>query len=131
MNLLWLVIGVAAVAGLVAAGSSFEYRNAVVLGIAGPAVAAGASWFMTTRTWAREHSALLPWMLRAFWVKALFFVAYVGVVLGVFGAGLRPFVLSFTVTFLATHLAEAFELRRLMAPVLAPRDGASGRDGAG
>ena len=55
-------------------------------------------------------------------------MAYVGVALGVLDVRLRPFVLSFTVTFLATHLAEAFELRRLMAPVLAPRDGASDRD---
>jgi hypothetical protein len=86
---------------------------------------------MTSRTWAREPSALLPWMLKAFWVKALFFVAYVVVVLAVLDVRLRPFVLSFTVTFLVTHLAEAFELRRLMATVLAPRAGASGREGTG
>ena len=104
---------------------------AVVLGIAGPVIAAVVSWRMTKRTWGRDPAALLPLMLRAFWVKALFFVAYVVVVLTMSGARLRPFVLSFTVTFLATHLAEAFELRRLMAPVLAPREGASGRDGTG
>ena len=131
MNALWWVMAVAVAVGLWAMGSKFEHSGAVVLGIAGPAVAAGASWMMTTRTWAKEPAALLPLMLRAFWVKALFFVAYVVVVLTVFGARLRPFVLSFTITFLATHLAEAFELRRLMAPVLAPRQGASGSDGTG
>lgn len=90
----------------------------VVLGIAGPALAGVVSWKMTTRTWARDQASLLPWMLRAFAVKVLFFVIYVVVVLGVFDAGLRPFVVSFTVTFLAAHLAEAYCLRRLMAPVL-------------
>ena len=91
---------------------------AVVLGVAGPLIAGVVSWRMTTRTWARDHAALLPWMLRAFAVKALCFVVYVVVVLGVLDVTLRPFVLSFTVTFLATHLAEAYCLRRLMAPVL-------------
>jgi hypothetical protein len=131
MNALWWVIGVAGAVGVWVSGSRYENWGAVVLGIAGPAAAAGASRVLTTRTWARDPAALLPLMLRAFWVKALFFVAYVGVTMAVFGVGLRPFVLSFTVTFLATHLAEAFELRRLMAPVLAPREGASGRDGTG
>lgn len=91
---------------------------AVALGIAGPVIAGAVSWRMTTRTWAKDPPALLPWMLRAFAVKALFFVGYVVVVLAVFGAELRPFVLSFTVAFLAAHLAEAYCLRRLMAPVL-------------
>ena len=131
MNALWWVMGVAVAAGVWVWASQYEYSGEVVLGIAGPVVAAGTSWTMTTRTWAREHSALLPLMLRAFWVKALFFVAYVVVVMAGFGVALRPFVLSFTATFLAAHLAEAFELRRLMAPVLAPREGASGRDGTG
>ena len=96
-------------------------RWAIVLGIAGPAIAGVVSWRMTTRTWARDPAALLPLMLRAFWVKALFFVAYVVVALAVVGVRLRPFVLSFTVTFLALHLVEAFLLRRLMAPVLERR----------
>ena len=91
---------------------------AVGLGIAGPAIAGVVSWSLTTRTWAREPAALLPFMLRAFAVKVLFFVTYVVVVLAVFDAGLRPFVVSFTVTFLAAHLAEAYCLRHLMAPVL-------------
>ena len=66
MNALWWVIGVAAVAGVWVSGSRYEYSGAVVLGIAGPAIAAGVSWMMTTRTWAREHAALLALMFRAF-----------------------------------------------------------------
>lgn len=91
---------------------------AVVLGIVGPVIVGVASWRMTTRTWARDPASLLPWMIRAFVVKVLFFVTYVVVVLAVFGAELRPFALSFTATFLIAHLAEAYCLRRLMAPVL-------------
>ena len=41
---------------------------AVVLGIAGQAIAEVVSWRMTTRTWARDPAALLPLMMRAFWV---------------------------------------------------------------
>ena len=90
----------------------------VLLGVAGPAVVAGASWALMTRTWTRDPAALLPLLLRAFAVKALIFIGYVALVAGVFDVRLTPFVLSFTVAFLATYLAEAYGLWRMMAPVL-------------
>lgn len=113
MNALWWVIGLAVAAGVGVFGAGYGHREAVALGIAGPVMVAGASWTLTSRTWARDPVAVLPLMLRAFAVKALFFVAYVVVMLGVFDQRLRPFVISFTSTFLATHLAEAYCLRRL------------------
>ena len=85
------------------------------LGIAGPVIVASGSWTMTTRTWARDKAALLPWMIRAFAAKAMFVVAYVVMMLKVVDARPMPFVLSFIGTYLATHLAEAYCLRRLMA----------------
>ena len=131
MNAVWWVIAIAMGTGLGASVAGFDGAvvRAVWLGIAGPVVVAGSSWTLTTRTWARDKAALLPVMFRAFVVKVLFVVAYVVVMLKVADAWPAPFLLSFIVTFLATHLAEAFELRRLMAQVLAPREGASGRDG--
>lgn len=122
MNALWWVLGVAVTVGVgVSVFVNGPEGGAVLLGVAGPVAASGASWTLTTRTWARDKAALLPWMLRAFAAKVLFFVAYVVVMLKVVGARPVPFILSLTVTFFATHLAEAYCLRRLMAPVLMER----------
>ena len=117
MNALWWVIVLALSTGVGASLAGFDEGlvRAVWLGIAGPVVMAGASWTLTTRTWARDKAALLPLMLRAFAVKAMLVVAYVVVMLKVADARPMPFVLSFIGTYLATHLAEALCLRRLMA----------------
>ncbi|HUR21505.1 MAG TPA: hypothetical protein VMZ90_11890 [Vicinamibacterales bacterium] len=117
MNALWWVIAIAILAGAGGSvvGSGDGFARAVWLGIAGPVVMAGASWTVTTRTWASEKAALLPLMIRAFAVKAMFVVAYVVMMLKVVEVRPMPFVLSFIGTYLATHLAEAYCLRRLMA----------------
>ena len=117
MNALWWVIAVAISAGVMVslAGPGDGFVRAVWLGIAGPVVMAGASWTVTTRTWAADKASLLPVMLRAFAVKALGVVAYVVVMVTVAEARPMPFFLSFIGTYLATHLAEAYCLRRLMA----------------
>ena len=119
MNALWWVIAIAISAGVGASvfgsGSAEGVVRAVWLGIAGPVVMAAASWTLTTRTWARDKAALLPLMLRAFAVKVMCVVAYVVVMVKVADARPMPFLLSFIGTYLATHLAEAYCLRRLMA----------------
>lgn len=117
MNALWSVIAMvlAAATGVSMSGMAADDVRAVWLGIAAPVVMAATSWTITTKTWARDQAALLPVMLRAFAVKAMFVVAYVVVMLKVFDARPRAFVLSFSVAYLATHLAEAYCLRRLMA----------------
>jgi hypothetical protein len=117
MNALWWVIAIAIAAGVGASivGPDEGTIRAVWLGIAGPVVMAGASWTVTTRTWARDKAALLPVMLRAFAVKVMCVVAYVVMMLKVADARPTPFLLSFIGTYLATHLAEAYCLRRLMA----------------
>ena len=116
MHALWWVIGVAVATGVAVAMLGRGYE--VLLGVAGPAVVAGASWVLMTRTWARDPVALLPLLLRAFAVKALIFIGYAALVAGVFDVRLTPFAISFTVAFLATYLAEAYGLWRMMAPVL-------------
>jgi hypothetical protein len=117
MNALWGVITLAVAAGAGASVAGFDEGavRAVWLGIAGPVVMAGASWTMTSRTWAREKAALLPLMLRAFAVKVMFVVAYVVGMLTVADARPEPFIVSFILTFMATHFAEAYCLRRLTA----------------
>ena len=117
MNALWWVIAIAVAAGLGVSVGGFEAGEvrAVWLGIVGPAVMAGASWTVTTRTWARDKAALLPVMLRAFAVKAMVVVAYVVAMVKLADARPMPFFLSFIGTYLAAHLAEAYCLRRLMA----------------
>lgn len=116
MRVLWWVIGVAVAAGV--AMALLGHGSEVLLGVAGPAVVAGASWVIMMRTWAKDPVALLPFLLRAFAVKALLFIAYVALIAGVFDVRLTPFAISFTVAFLATYLAEAYGLWRMMAPVL-------------
>lgn len=118
MNALWWVVAIAIAAGVGAsvAGLEVSVMRAVWLGIAGPVVMAGTSWTLTTRTWARDKAALLPVMLRAFGVKAMCVVAYVVMMVKVVDARPMPFLLSFIGTYMATHLAEAYCLRRLMAP---------------
>jgi hypothetical protein len=110
---LWWAIGVLMVIGssVVAAG----HGTGVLLGVAAPAVVAGVSWVAMTRTWSRAPEALWPLMLKAFVAKALFFVGYSGIVLGVMEARALPFVIGFAASFLVTHLTEALYLRRLLA----------------
>lgn len=119
MNALWWVIAIAIASGVAASMfvSGEGAVRAVWLGIAGPVLMAAASWTVTTRTWAADKTALLPVMLKAFAVKAMVVVVYVVVMVKVAEARPMPFFLSFIATYLATHLAEAYCLRRLMATV--------------
>src|SRR6266508_2173774 len=102
----WLIV--AAIVGLRAGGD-------VLLGMLAPLVAATVSWILTERTWRRDPSRVTGLMLGAFGVKAVFFGAYVAVMIK--GAGLRPvpFVAGFTGYFIALYLVEALLLRRMFA----------------
>jgi hypothetical protein len=86
---------------------------AVVLGIVGPLVVAGASWVAAERTWRREPQRLTAVMMVAFAAKLVFFAAYVAFMLSVLSLRPVPFVASFMTSFIALHLGEAFALRRL------------------
>ena len=77
-----------------------------------------ASYRAKVRAWRRSPDALLPLMLKAFPAKVVFFVGYVGLVLGTTDVRLVPFVGSFASVFLLTHLTEAVYLRRLLGEVL-------------
>jgi hypothetical protein len=115
MQALWWVIGIALTTGVAVAVSGRGYE--VLLGVAGPSVVAAVSWWFMARAWARDPVSLLPLMLRAFVAKVVVFVGFVVLVAGVLNVRLTPFVISFTVAFVATYAAEARGLWRMMAPV--------------
>jgi hypothetical protein len=85
------------------------------LGLAGPLGATGASWVLVERTYRRNPAQLTSLMVTAFAGKLVFFGAYVAIGLSVLSRRPVPFVLSFTVSFIALHLTEAVCLRRLFA----------------
>jgi hypothetical protein len=116
MRVLWWVNGVALATGVAVA--VLGRGTDVLLGVLGPVAVAGVSWVLMVRAWTRNPASLLPLLLRAFAVKALVFIGYVGLLAGVFEVRLAPFAASFTVAFVATYAAEAYGLSRLMAPVL-------------
>lgn len=88
----------------------------IVLGMAGPLLAAVATWVMVERTFTSSHpERLTPLMIQAFAVKMVFFAAYVVVMLKVLPVRPIEFVVSFTSYFIALHLIEALCMRRLFA----------------
>ena len=87
----------------------------VVLGMLGPLAAATVSWVLTERTYRRRPERLTAMMATAFFVKMVFFGAYVAVMLKVVGVHPVPFIASFTSYFIALYLTEALLMRRLFA----------------
>jgi hypothetical protein len=95
---------------------------AVLLGMVGPLVVASVTWVLAERTYTRHPERLTSVMVQAFAGKLVFFGAYVAVMLKVLSLRPVPFVVSFTMYFIALHLAEALLLRRLFAGgIRAPR----------
>jgi hypothetical protein len=87
----------------------------ILLGAIAPLVVASGTWVLMERTYTRNPEQLTPLMVKAFAAKMVFFGVYVAVMLR--GLSLRPlpFMVSFTSSFVALHLIEAFCLRRLLA----------------
>lgn len=84
-------------------------------GMAGPLVAACGTWALIERTYRLAPDRLTALMVAGFGVKAVFFGAYVAVMV----RGLRltpiPFAASFTGYFVALLLVEALAMRKLFA----------------
>ncbi len=87
----------------------------VLLGMLAPLVATTVSWVMTERTWRRDPRRVAALMLGAFGAKAVFFGAYVAVMIKVIGLRPVPFVAGFTGYFIGLYLIEALLLRRMFA----------------
>jgi hypothetical protein len=109
---LWWTMGIVVASGILwaATGGGFE----VLLGVVAPVVTTALSWVSVTRAWATAPASSLAVMIRGFVVKAVFFIAWVTIVLKGFEVRPEPFVASLTVSFLALHFMEAWHLKRLM-----------------
>lgn len=109
---LWVAMGVAVASGILwaALGRGTE----VLLGVVAPVVTTAASWVSVTRVWALDPAASLAVLIRGFIVKAVFFIAWVTIVLKGFEVRPEPFVASLTTSFLVLHFIEAWYLKRLM-----------------
>ena len=83
-------------------------------GMAAPLVATVATWIAAARTHAAAPARMAGVMMTGFALKAVFFGVYVAVMLR--GMAMRPvpFVVSFTVYFIALYAMEALFLRRLL-----------------
>jgi hypothetical protein len=106
------------VTSLVAAGAAIALGGRgitaeVLLGMAAPLAAAGASWVLIERTFKRDPQQLTALMIGAFGAKMLFFGAYVVLMLAVVGLRPVPFIVSFTGYFIALYLTEALLMRRM------------------
>jgi hypothetical protein len=87
----------------------------VLFGMAGPLAVTVTSWVLVERTYRQHPERLTSVMVAAFGAKMVFFGVYVAVMLKLFSLRPVPFALSFTAYFIALHLAEAFNLKRLFA----------------
>jgi len=87
----------------------------ILTGMAAPLAAAAVSWVLIERTYRRDPVRLTAVTMAGFVAKAVFFGAYVAVMLKVFGMRPVPFVASFTGYFIALYLAEALLMRQMFA----------------
>ena len=116
MTFVWLAAAISIVSsGFVAVFVVPAVAREVMLGMAAPLVVATGSFVMMDRTFRRDPGRLTRLLVRGFVVKMVVFGLYI--VVGVSTFGLEPvaFVVSFTVYFVALHLAEAARLQRLLS----------------
>lgn len=85
----------------------------VAAGMLGPLVAASATWWLIDRTTRINPAALTSLMMAAFFVKLVFFGAYVVIVLKGLQIAPVPFITTFTAYFVGLYVVEAVLLHRL------------------
>ena len=106
----------------IATGLGYEgVARPVFGGMLGPLIAVVATWIVTVRTYRRNPAAVAGLMMRAFFVKVLFFAAYVVVMVKVAELPARPFGLSFTAFFIGLYAVEAVSIARLSRQPGQPR----------
>jgi hypothetical protein len=92
-----------------------EYAPEIVLGMLGPLVSAVATWQIIERAHAVAPERLTNAMITAFGIKMILFAAYVLVVLVALHRRPVPFAASFTIYYVALHVAETVLLKRRLA----------------
>ncbi len=111
MRVVWAVVG--SVLSALVAVLTTPYGREVWWGMLGPLMVLAATWLLTERVYKANPERLTSVMIGAFAGKLVFFGAYVGLAIGVFGVQPVPFAVCFTGYFIALHLIEALWLKRL------------------
>ncbi len=112
----WWMVGLAALTWMAAAVyPGFDSDRDVLLGMLAPLAGAVGTWVLVARTYPSRPERLTSVMVAAFGAKLVWFGAYVAVMLTVMEVRPVPFVISFTMYFIALHLFEALCLKRLFA----------------
>ena len=118
----WWMAGSALVSWLIVAViPGVESDREVLFGMLAPLVGALGTWVLVARTYPSNPERLTGVMVAAFGGKLVFFGAYVTVMLKVLQLQPLPFVISFTVYFIALHMFEALCLQRLFGRGAAPQ----------
>jgi hypothetical protein len=112
----WWMIAAAILSWVVVAGVAGGRANPELLyGMVGPLAAAAVSWIITKRTYTAAPERLMGVLITGMAIKAVFFGAYVVVMLRILALRPGPFIASFTSYFIALHMMEALFMRRLFA----------------
>jgi hypothetical protein len=110
------MIAVSILSWVIVAGVAGGRANPEVLyGMVGPLAVAAVSWVVTKRTYAAARERLMGVLITGMAIKAVFFGAYVVVMLRILALRPGPFIASFTSYFIALHMMEALFMRRLFA----------------
>lgn len=112
----WWMIAAAILSWVAVAGLTGGRANPEALyGMAGPLAVAAVSWIITKRTYTAAPERLMGVLITGMAIKAVFFGAYVVVMLRILALRPGPFIASFTSYFIALHMMEALFMRRLFA----------------
>lgn len=123
MNPLWWMIAAGVLTSVAATGvGGAAVHPEIVLGMAGPLAATGATWVLAERTFRAAPGQLTGVMLAALLAKMVFFAGYVAIMLRVVGLRPTPFVVSFTCYFIGLYAMEALFLSRLFGGAMKPSE---------
>jgi hypothetical protein len=107
--LVWVTAACIASAAMLA----LRWGREIWVGMFAPLIVVSVTWLLAQRVYKARPEQLTSMMISAFGGKLVFFGAYVGLAIGVFGVNPVPFIASFTGYFIALHLIEALLLKRL------------------
>lgn len=111
-SLVWMV-GLSFAVWLAITAFRGDANPEAFFGMVGPLLAAGATWIAVERMHAVAPERVMSVMLTAFMAKMMFFGVYVAGMLRGLELRRTPFVVSFTIFFIALYAMEALFLKRL------------------
>ena len=98
---------------IVAGAAGGRANPEVFYGMVGPLAVAAASWMVTKKTYIASPERLMGVLIKGMAIRAVFFGAYVVIMLRLMALRPIPFVLSFTGYFIALYAMEALFMKRL------------------